>query len=262
MTLLRAMTLLLADVGNTRTKVAVAGHPPRIVVHDPAHAPDSWLGALATEPKPWRWAVAGVHPARVEALADWVRGRGEECVVIRHHSQVPVAVRGPDPGQVGIDRLLDCCAANVRRRYDAPALVIDAGTAIVVNSLDSDGAFVGGAIMPGVSTLFRALHAATAKLPLIEAGDLRLPEPRPATTRDAVYAGCYHAAVGGVGSLVRAALFDLVGEGSHRDRADVFVTGGDGERLAGRVAWPEPDDVHVVETLTLEGLQLAAGFPA
>lgn len=256
------MTLLLADVGNTRTKVAVAGRPPRIIVRDPAHAPDSWLDALAAEPKPWRWAVAGVHPARVEALAAWIHGRSEECVMIRHHWQVPVKVRGPDPDQVGIDRLLDSAAANQRRRPGVPALAIDAGTAIVVNSLDRDGALVGGAIMPGVSTLLRSLHAATAKLPLVDACELERPEGRPTTTRDAVYAGCFHAIVGGVGSLVRAALFDLVGEGIYPDRVDIFVTGGDSERLAKRVPWPDADVVHVAETLTLEGLQLAAGFRA
>jgi len=258
------VTLLLADIGNTRTKVAVAGRPPRIVVRDPAHAPDSWLDVLAAEPTPWRWAVAGVHPARVEALAVWAGRRGEECVVIRHHSQLPVLIRGPDPEQVGIDRLLDCCGANVQRRHDAPALVIDAGTAIVVNSVASDGAFLGGAIMPGVSTLFATLHRATAKLPLVDPGEFACPPLlTPIKTQDAVYAGCFHAVVGGVESLVRAALFDLVGDaGRPPDRVEVFVTGGDGERLASAVVWPDGAAVHVVETLTLEGLQLAAGFRA
>ena len=245
--------LLLADVGNTRTKVAVAGRPPRIVVRDPRHDCDDWVAALtAVVPPPWRWAVTGSHPGRVAATADWVRRRGEACHVVNHFSQVPLTIRGPVPEQVGIDRLLDCCAANRRREAGVPAVVVDCGTAIVVNVIDTAGAFVGGAILPGYRAMLAALHTTTAALPRVEpAGG---PPAFPATnTADAIRAGCYSAAAGGV-----MRLFDVATTFHNKWDCDLLVTGGDAGRFA--EAWSFAGAVHVVEALTLEGLQLAAGY--
>ncbi len=246
-------TLLLADVGNTRTKVAVAGSPPRVVVRDAAHDPAGWVDALAAAagPGPWRWAVGGANPPRVDALRAWVAGRGEACAVVRHHSHVPLTIRGPDPDSVGVDRLLDCFGANARRRPGAAAVVADAGTAVVVNVLDADGVLVGGAIMPGYATMLAALHAKTARLPRVEPGERR-PHFPGLNTADAMRAGCFHAAAGGLSALVREAVATLGGG------CDVFLTGGDAARLAEALAWC--DDLQVVDTLTLEGLQLASDF--
>ena len=249
------MTLLLVDVGNTRTKVAAAGSPPRVLLRDPGHDCAAWPDLLSGVERPWRWAVAGVHPARVAALVAWAAGRGERCDVVGHFSHVPVEIRGPIPDQVGIDRLLDCCAANARRTPDTPAVVIDCGTAIVVNVIDPDGAFVGGAILPGVRAMLAALHHATAALPMVEMAAAAGGPAFPATnTADALRAGCFAAAAGGMRTLIDAVTNDT------GDHVEVFLTGGDGHRFERELSLFEP--VEVIETLTLEGLQLAAeGLP-
>ena len=75
------------------------------------------------------------------------------------------------PGEVGADRLVNALAAA--RLYGTPAVVVDFGTATTLDCVASDGAYVGGAIAPGLELGLEALAARTAKLPRIE---LRAPD--------------------------------------------------------------------------------------
>lgn len=248
---------LLVDAGNTRTKVALAD-PLRVVLRESAFEPKLWadrLGAVAAPP--WDWVVAGVDPARVAEVAAWAGLRGETCRLVRDWRDVPVEVAGCDPAQIGVDRLLDALAASRRKRPGVPAVTVDAGTAIVVNLVSPGGAFLGGGIAPGLRSMFGALHAATARLPRVEVDDFDRPVWPGTTTVEAITAGCFHAALGGVERLVRHAAAHLTP--SAGDPVDVFVTGGDGARLARHAEWPAGCRATFVETLTLEGLRLAAG---
>ena len=84
---------------------------------------------------------------------------------------MPLAVRVDRPGEVGADRLVNALAAG--RLYGTPAVVVDFGTATTFDCVAADGAYVGGAIAPGLELGLEALAARTAKLPRIE---LRAPD--------------------------------------------------------------------------------------
>ncbi len=58
-------------------------------------------------------------------------------------------------------------AANRLRQADRAAIVIDLGTAIKVDVVTSDGAFAGGAILPGLEMSARALDEQTDALPRV-----------------------------------------------------------------------------------------------
>src|SRR5262249_13549250 len=75
------------------------------------------------------------------------------------------------PAEVGADRLVNALAAA--RLHGAPAIVADFGTASTFDCVAADGAFVGGAIAPGLELGLEALAARTAKLPRVE---LRIPD--------------------------------------------------------------------------------------
>ena len=51
--------------------------------------------------------------------------------------------------------------------YSGPLIIVDSGTAITLDVIGRDGAFVGGIIAPGVHLSMEALHAAAAKLPRV-----------------------------------------------------------------------------------------------
>ena len=175
---------VVVDVGNTRIKwglcrtgkiAATASLPP--------DAPGEWEEQIRN----WEvtpdsvWVLTGVHPARRDALQDWLQSRDYHPVVLTNWLDLPLQVALEQPAQVGIDRLLDAVAACSRRNDDQPAIIVDAGSAVTVNWLDAAGAFRGGAIIPGLRLMAEALHNFTAQLPAIEIRDL---EPTlPGTSR-------------------------------------------------------------------------------
>ncbi len=72
-----------------------------------------------------------------------------------------------DPGtNVGPDRLVN--AVGGFDRYGGDLVVVDFGTATTFDVVDTDGAYVGGVIAPGVNLSLEALHMAAAALPHVD----------------------------------------------------------------------------------------------
>src|SRR5205085_7856667 len=109
----------------------------------------------------------GVHPARRQRLADWLLARGDEVEVVVSPGRLPLATALPQPEKAGIDRLFNAVAVNSRRRPNAAAVVVDAGSAVTVDLVDEHGVFRGGAILPGLRLMAQALHDYTALLPAV-----------------------------------------------------------------------------------------------
>ncbi|HWG41975.1 MAG TPA: type III pantothenate kinase [Gemmataceae bacterium] len=199
-------------------------------------------------PSPLVWVIAGVHPQRRHAFESYARLRGDTVHVLTGASSLPLRVLVDKPDHAGIDRLLDAVAANSRRPAGVPAVVIDAGSAVTVDLLDETGAFTGGAILPGLRLMAKALHDYTALLPLVEPpGKGGATPPLPGTaTIPAIEAGIFWAVAGGVEAILREYRIHC---GSP---IEVFVTGGDGPLLQSILPetrfWPE---------MTLEGIRLS-----
>jgi type III pantothenate kinase len=113
---------------------------------------------------------ASVVPALTDALES-VAIRRERPLVVATAGTIPIPVRVDRPEQVGADRLVNALAAH--RLHGSPAVVVDFGTATTFDCVAADGAYVGGAIAPGLELGLEALAARTAKLPRIE---LRAPD--------------------------------------------------------------------------------------
>lgn len=79
---------------------------------------------------------------------------------------VPIKIRYRDPGQVGQDRLVVSFAA--KRLYGTPVLVIDFGTAVTFDLVNSRGEYAGGLIFPGLRLGLETLARSAALLPEIE----------------------------------------------------------------------------------------------
>jgi type III pantothenate kinase len=67
---------------------------------------------------------------------------------------------------VGPDRLVN--TAGAFDRHGGDLIVVDFGTATTFDVVDSDGAYIGGAIAPGVNLSLEALHMAAAALPHVD----------------------------------------------------------------------------------------------
>lgn len=71
-----------------------------------------------------------------------------------------------DPKGLGADRLVDVVA--VKKFYGSPACVVDFGTATTFDAIDNNGAYIGGAITPGIGISAEALVKYTAQLPRVD----------------------------------------------------------------------------------------------
>jgi type III pantothenate kinase len=204
-------------------------------------------------------SVASVVPA-LTATLEAVAARHGIPVLVASAGTVPIAIRLDRPDQVGADRIVNALAAV--RLYGSPAIVMDLGTATTLDCVGPDGAFVGGAIAPGLELGLEALAARTAKLPRVE---LRTPDRVIGRdTISAIQAGTvigYQALATGLLARARRELAD--GAGLEPAQVHTILTGG----LA---AAPWARDVGGVDAidpgLTLKGLailhaEVAGGEP-
>ena len=167
-------------------------------------------------------AACSVVPSLTASLED-VAGRRERPILVAASGTVPIAIRVDRPAEVGPDRLVNALAAA--RIHGTPAIVADFGTATTIDCVAADGAFVGGAIAPGLVLGLEALAARTAKLPRVE---LRAPDR--AIGRDtisAIQSGAvlgYQALADGLIGRIRDELAELAGTDPREVR--VILTGG------------------------------------
>ena len=164
----------------------------------------------------------------LEVSAEQVRG----LLPIRYH----------DPTAVGADRIANALAA--RALYGVPAIVVDLGTATTFDCISRDGAYLGGAIAPGVGTSAEELFRRAARVPRVE---LRQPQRALGrTTEESLRAGVLWGAAGLVDALVRRLTREM--KGTPR----VIATGG-----WAKVVAPECETVEAVdEGLTLKGMKI------
>jgi type III pantothenate kinase len=245
---------VVVDIGNSRIKWGYCAQDRvgDVASLDPDNK-DSWEEQIKPRvlKEPLQWAVAGVHPERVDRFMEWVKQRGDKVALIHDRTLLPIKIDVGEPGKVGIDRLLNALAARSRVIPGKAIAIIDAGSAVTVDWVDQEGAFRGGAIFPGLQLMAKALHEHTAALPLIEVNRSTPRHILPGNSTElAIRGGVFWAVAGGITSIIR--LFGSRTEPYHN--FVIYLTGGDAKILQPILhseikLWPE---------MTLEGVRIAA----
>ena len=168
-----------------------------------------------------------------------------EPLVARSALDWGVVIKLKRPEEVGADRLANALAAH--SRYQGPLGVVDFGTATNFDVVDAEGAFLGGAIAPGINLSIEALHQNAARLPRIGIG--RPPSTIGRSTIDAMQSGIYWGYVGLIDGLCRRIADELGGQ------VKVIATGGLAPLFAEGSAMIERSDPD----LTLDGFRMLAG---
>lgn len=76
-----------------------------------------------------------------------------------------IMVKPKNKKEIGADRIVDALAAY--QLYGGPTIIVDFGTATTFDVVSKNGAYLGGAIAPGITLARDALYEQTAKLPRI-----------------------------------------------------------------------------------------------
>lgn len=245
---------VVVDIGNSRMKwgrclPTVENGGWVSLPLDDLNAWDDQAEAWGIDETAW-WAVASVNPDVTETFEQWRRTKGGTCVVFDKPSQVPIRLAVDEPDAVGIDRVLNAFAAHCLA-HPQPAIIVSVGTAATVDLIDAQGVFHGGAIFPGPRLMAYALHAHTAKLPLVDADTLPAVVAPGKNTEDAILAGIRAAVVG-------ATILLATHYADESEPPWVFVTGGAAGDLEQFNFGPRFKGTRAVPTLTLDGLRIAA----
>ena len=124
--------------------------------------------------------VASVVPQVLNSIKTAIKKlTGKTALVVGPGLKTGLNIKVENPTQVGADLVVGAVAAL--REHKSPMIVIDMGTATTMIVLDETGAFVGGAISPGVKISMDALTDRTALLP-----GLQLDQPKKAIGRNTI----------------------------------------------------------------------------
>ena len=247
--------LLVADVGNTNTKIGV---------FDGARLVAAWRLTSRREQTSDEYGLfietllrtRGLERRSIDAIAisnvvppvqrtlDWMCEQyfGVEPYVVQPGVNTPITLAVDNPAEVGADRIVDAFAA--RELYGAPLIVVDFGTATTFDCVNDRGEFIGGAIAPGIATSVDALLNRAARLYRVE-----LVRPKEAIGRSTptnIQSGVIYGYAGLVDGLIARMKAEMGGA------PKVVGTGG----LVSLVADVATSIDQVNDDLRMEGLRL------
>ena len=212
------------------------------------------------------WIISSVKQSALEQLWAACDAENINCEFRKlAHSDLPFQVDVEAPEKVGMDRLLSSWEAwhvinvdlkeTVARHEtvtDAmcdgtqPVITVQAGTAVTVDMMSADGAFRGGAIMPGLGLSLQLLAAGTEQLPWIANAEVTaLPMLPGKNTSQAIAAGVHACLSGGATFLINRYRQEL-----NLGNIPVIVTGGDSQLLKPFIQPP----CMAIEHMVLRGL--------
>jgi type III pantothenate kinase len=242
--------ILLFDIGNTNTHLALAGdkgitRQGNIPTADwksssASNALKKFVGPAALTGA----ALCSVVPKATPKVVQAVRKLWRLPVFqLTSQNLRGVGLNYPNPATIGPDRLADAVA--VRHYFGAPAVAVDFGTAVTFDIVDANGDYAGGIIAPGLAAMTEYLHEKTALLPRIQIREIKSVIGK--STEEAMLIGAVH----GYRGLVRQILLELKAKFKTR-RLPVVATGGYAEIMAAHL----PEITTINPLLTLEGLRL------
>ena len=249
--------ILVIDVGNTRLKWAwltsTGLSDQQAVVHRDAK-PGIWTAALfESGQKPRRVLVSNVAgPVMAKNLTRLTKKVFRVKIEFVTAAEEFQGLHNGylDPRLLGADRWLALIGAWTMAR--SALCVVDAGTAVKVDSVDSNGQHLGGLIAPGIHMMREVLLGKTSDI--AKAAEQSTPS----------LAGIL--ANNTLGAVSRGAVFALAGladraaeviEQSTGIKPKLFITGGD----AGMISGTMRSKGEIVPDLVLQGLAVIASQP-
>ena len=247
--------LLVIDTGNTTTAAGVYDGGELIAhwrlssilrTHDELGS--YFLSLIATKGlKPsdiHGAAFASVVPSLDFPMTEAIRQYfGVDPLQVNGLTDTGMKILCDNPREVGADRIVNAVAG--REKYGMPLIVADYGTAITFDVVSPEGAYMGGAISPGLMSGISALFSKAAKLPQVA---LNIPASVIGrNTEQAIQSGILFGNAGLTDRIV-----DMIHDEPGMKGAKVIATGGHAGLMA-KVS----ERIDVVDKwLTLEGLKM------
>lgn len=157
---------LVIDQGNTFAKIAIFDNDKLIHVQQYATMNIALLEEF-TRNYPIDCAILSTVKDIDSGILSFLRASIRLFIELNHKTELPFQIAYKTPATLGRDRIA-AVAGVFENNKGKNCLVIDAGTAITYDFIDSDGIYHGGNISPGIEMRFKALHHFTGKLPEVQ----------------------------------------------------------------------------------------------
>ena len=157
---------LIIDIGNTRTKIAIANKNNFVLKET---FPTKELNAALDEIiHRFSNLKTGILSSVINTPQEIIKRLNNSCdlIVFDSTTEIPIKNNYQNPETLGKDRLAAAIGAWSNFK-NSNTLIIDAGTCLKVDFINSSNEYCGGMISPGLNMRFKALNAFTDKLPLI-----------------------------------------------------------------------------------------------
>ncbi len=156
---------LIIDIGNTFSKIAVFSESEIIFLDKTENLTIEYLKKVIESNYGINSAVISAVKDYPKEINDFLRS-GFFTLIIDSETKLPFTNGYKTPETLGKDRIA-LAAGGLKRFKGENILIIDAGTTITYDFVNSEKTYLGGAISPGVKMRFKALNNFTGKLPLI-----------------------------------------------------------------------------------------------
>ena len=237
---------LIIDVGNSYVKFAVF-QQSRLIhksIFELFEFASAYLDLKERFPKIGNVILSSVGKLEVEKIE--LIQRDFKVLRLDSNTKLPFKNLYKTPKTLGVDRMA-LVSASVNQYPDSNVLIIDAGTCITYDFVNSEGEYLGGAISPGIKLRYQSLNNFTANLPLLEAeipngiiGD---------STSQAIHSGV-------INGILRE-LDGIIGEYQKKyPDLTVILTGGDSNFLSNQLK----NSIFANSNFLLEGLNYILEF--
>lgn len=227
---------LTVDYGNSRIKIGVFEGNNLNTTHsfEDENRFFEWAKATQTD----NVIVSSVTIDPLEILNN-IHCGGKKLAM--HQSlSFPISIHYKTPLTLGLDRIAAACGA-LDMFPQKNCLVIDMGSCINYEFIDAEANYFGGAISPGVSMRFKAMHTFTARLPLIQ------PKRDPALTGQSTEESMLSGVMNGMASEVNGTIEKYK---EKYPTLEVILCGGDAHFFENQLKQP----IFVAPNLVLCGL--------
>ncbi|PZX41085.1 type III pantothenate kinase [Nonlabens dokdonensis] len=214
--------ILVIDIGNTSIKLSVMDHLNvyKLIRSDVSTFTNEILNLKQVYPDIKEVAYCNVGDFPYE-LKEFLKVNFEVVFEINHQIKLPFNNRY-ESLTLGNDRIALVAGGLFTEGNNTPLLVIDAGTCVTYDFIDSDKNYFGGAISPGLQLRYQSLHNFTENLPLLK------PQPTKNITGYNTETSIHSGVVLGMTLELKGAIKQY--RKAHKD-LKVLITGGDSELL-------------------------------
>lgn len=158
---------LIIDVGNTLVKLAIFKNDEIIIKK--TIVSESILDVLKTIKNDFKAVNRAILSTvgKLDAETINIIKTLFDLLILSSEIKLPFISLYETPKTLGVDRIALVCA-SVKQFKNTNVLIIDAGTCITYDFINTKNEYLGGAISPGLGVRYKSLKTLTTDLPLLE----------------------------------------------------------------------------------------------